>query len=122
MSGEARSFVLTGDRVGDGRIEAAPSTTAPFTTRIVVRRPVEPSVFDGTVIAEWNNVGGGADGSPDWTMLHREIVRRGWVWVGVTVQTVGVDGGGFVEGEHLKKLSPSRYGAQDRLEAGPQRL
>jgi hypothetical protein len=108
VSGTARSFALAADRSEDGRLEITPKTSAPFTTRMVVRRPA-PSTFRGTVVVEWNNVSGGADASPEWTMLHREIIREGWAWVGVTAQKVGVDGGGFVEGEHLKKLSLSRY-------------
>jgi hypothetical protein len=108
VTGMARSFGLTSSRSEDGHLETTEASVAPFTTRIVVRRPIS-SAFDGTVVVEWNNVSGGADGNPEWTMLHREIIRRGWVWVGVTAQRVGVDGGGFVDGEHLKKLAPSRY-------------
>ena len=33
---------------------------------------------------------------PDWTLLHRELIRAGHAWVGVTAQKAGVDGGGFV--------------------------
>jgi hypothetical protein len=34
---------------------------------------------------------------------------QGHVWVGVSAQKVGIDGGGFVEGIHLKLLAPDRY-------------
>ncbi len=112
VSGDAQSYDMRGERSETGRHDVIPLTTAPFTTRIVVRRPFGAAnldTFDGTVVVEWNNVSGGGDGSPDWTMLHREIVRHRWIWVGVTAQKVGVDGGGFVEGLHLKKLAPERY-------------
>jgi hypothetical protein len=62
------------------------------------------------VIVEWNNVSGGVDASPDWTLLHRELIRAGHAWIGVAAQKAGIDGGGFVEGPHLKKAFPERYG------------
>ena len=65
-------------------------------------------------MVEWNNVSGGGDGSPDWTMLHREYLRRGRGLGGRDgTQKVGVDGGGFVEGMHLKKLAGQRYASLD---------
>jgi hypothetical protein len=42
-------------------------------------------------------------------LLHRHLIRRGHAWVGVTAQKAGIDGGGLVEGPHLKKAFPDRY-------------
>ena len=50
------------------------------------------------------------DVSPDWSLLQRELTGRGHIWVGVSVQKAGIDGGGMVEGIHLKLLAPDRYG------------
>jgi hypothetical protein len=49
--------------------------------------------------------------SPDgrWAVVPRSILRQGHAWVGVSAQKAGIDGGGIVEGAHLKKLSPDRY-------------
>jgi hypothetical protein len=113
LAGMARSFELVGERAGDGRWVARPSGTAPFKTRLVVRRPSDEAGFNGTVHVEWLNVSGNTDAAPDWSCLHREIIRRGAAWVGVSAQKVGVDGGGFafVPDASLKKVAPERYGS-----------
>src|SRR3984957_19719787 len=87
VEGLARSFALTGERTPDGRWSVKEDAEAPFATRILVRRPIDPAAFSGTVAVEWNNV-----------------------WAGVSVQKAGIDGGGMVEGIHLKLLAPDRYG------------
>jgi Alpha/beta hydrolase domain len=110
LEGDASSFVLVGERTADGRWTAEPGESTPFVTRLVTRRPADAARFTGSVIVEWNNVSGGVDASPDWTLLHRELIRAGHAWMGVTAQKAGVDGGGFVEGPHLKKAYPERYG------------
>jgi hypothetical protein len=71
---------------------------AAYATRVVVRRPRAPGSFSGTVVVEWLNVSSGSDAAPDWTYLSDEIVRRGHVWVGVSAQHVGVEGGEAVVG------------------------
>src|SRR6201996_2010719 len=110
VEGVARSFALTGERASDGRWSVKEDAEAPYVTRKVVRRPLDPAAFSGTVAVEWNNVSAGMDVSPDWSLLQRELTGRGHIWVGVTVQKAGIDGGGMVEGIHLKLLAPDRYG------------
>ena len=110
LEGQASSFALLGERSGDGQWRAGPADEAPFVTRLVTRRPTDARRFSGSVIVEWNNVSGGVDASPDWTLLHRQLIRAGHAWMGVTAQKAGIDGGGFVEGPHLKKVYPERYG------------
>jgi alpha/beta hydrolase family protein len=70
---------------------AADAITAPFTTRVVVYRPIDPTKFNGTVIVEWLNVSGGLDANPDWTQTHNELIREGFAWVGVSAQLQGVN-------------------------------
>src|ERR1700733_10861896 len=110
VEGVARSVALTGERTADGRWSVKEDAEAPFVTRILVRRPIDPAAFSGTVAVEWNNVSGGVDVSPDWSLLQRELTGRGHIWVGVSGQKAGIDGGGMVEGMHLKLLAPDRYG------------
>jgi Alpha/beta hydrolase domain len=110
VEGVARSFALTGERTADGRWSVKEDAEAPYVTRILVRRPIDPAAFSGTVAVEWNNVSAGVDVSPDWSLLQRELTGRGHIWVGVSVQKAGVDGGGMVDGFHLKRLAPDRYG------------
>jgi hypothetical protein len=75
----------------DGRWAVEPSSQAAYTTRVVVNRPVDGRDFNGTVVVEWLNVSGGADASPDWMHTHVELIRRGYAWVGVSAQAVGLN-------------------------------
>jgi hypothetical protein len=110
VEGTATSYVLEGERGQDGRWDVVPGAEAPFRTRFVVRRPLESDRFSGTVVAEWHNVSAGIDAAPDWGFFHRHLAAQGHAWVGVSVQKVGIDGGGFAESIHLKLLAPERYG------------
>lgn len=97
-----------GQRIGP---RLAAGTTAPYTTRMVVVRPANARRFNGTVVIEWLNVSAGTDGAPDWTYLHRELVRQGYAWIGVSAQKVGIEGGpvampGMLP---LKKANAARY-------------
>ncbi len=100
----------------DGRVAATVAEEAEFATRVLVRRPATPGPV--TVVLEWLNVSSGDDAAPDYTYLAEEILRRGHVWVGVSAQYVGVEGGRAVvpAGEAapangLKARDPERYGA-----------
>jgi hypothetical protein len=111
VEGTAASYELQGERGADGVWDVALGAKAPFRTRFVVRRPVESDRFSGTAVIEWHNVSAGIDAAPDWGFFHRHLAAQGHAWVGVSAQKVGIDGGGFVEGIHLKLLAPERYGA-----------
>ncbi|WP_245403938.1 alpha/beta hydrolase domain-containing protein [Gordonia sp. 'Campus'] len=88
---------------------------ADFTTRIVSRRPDDPSSFSGCVVVEWLNVSSGNDAAPEYSYLAAEIVRAGHAWVGVSAQYVGVEGGagsvGMATGDpqSLADKDPERY-------------
>jgi len=110
VEGSATSYELRGERGVDGYWDVTPGAAAPFRTRCVVRRPIDPDRFSGTVVVEWLNVSGGIDAAPDWGFFHRHLAAQGHAWVGVSAQKVGIDGGGFVESIHLKLLAPERYG------------
>ncbi|MGZ4728217.1 MAG: alpha/beta hydrolase domain-containing protein [Acidimicrobiales bacterium] len=117
-SGTATSYKATTPLSEDGQWTFAPDTTAPYRTRVLVRRPADPSAFSGTVVVEWLNVSGGIDADPDFTSLSEEITRRGDVWVGVSAQLIGVEGGPVlvtvpggegIVGKGLKVIDPERY-------------
>lgn len=76
-----------------------------YRTRLLVRRPVDPKKFNGTVIVEWDNVTSGHDLDIDWYQMHDYLLRSGYAWVGVTAQRVGV--------EALKVWNKDRYGSLD---------
>jgi hypothetical protein len=112
LSGTARSFRSVGTLGDDGRWAVTPADSAPYRTRVVVHRPVDPSRFNGTVFVEWMNVSGGLDAAPDWTGAHTEMVREGAAWMGLSVQKVGIEGGTALAGVvslPLKTVDPARY-------------
>jgi hypothetical protein len=119
-SGIATSFAIDGAATEDGRWNAQPATTAPYTTRFLVRRPSDPSRFNGTVVVEWMNVTA-VESAPEWAYTGRAIVDAGAAWIGVSAQALGVVGGtplidtGSDEqaalAEGLKTTNPERYGS-----------
>ncbi len=115
-SGTATSFSAVGAEGTDGRWKVAPNDHATYRTRIIVRRPSNPKLFNGTVLVEWLNVSAGADTAPDFTYAGTEITRSGYAWVGVSVQKIGVSGGtGVVQvgppTGGLVGTDPARYGS-----------
>ena len=74
----------------------------PFKTRIVVRRPADPTKANGTVVAEWNNVTASRDIEWNWFGDPEFLLRNGYTFVGVTAQNVGIGG--------LKAFDLNRYG------------
>ena len=91
LSGTASAYEPTAPSAADGKVSVAAVSTAPYATRAVVMRPANPRRFNGTVIVEWLNVSGGVDAAADWMLGHNELIREGFVWVGVSAQKVGVD-------------------------------
>jgi hypothetical protein len=122
-TGTATSYKVDGAITKNGRWKFAPDATAPYRTRVLVRRPADPNAFSGTVIVEWLNVSAGLDSNPDFASLREEIVRRGDAWVGVSAQRIGVLGGPVLvsvgdvpgaagaAGRGLKGIDPVRYGS-----------
>jgi hypothetical protein len=96
-----------------GQWTARPSTTiasAAYKTRMQVIQPADPANFNGTVVVEWLNVTAGLDTPPDYGYAHEEILRDGFIWVGVSAQSVSVNGG-VPPGFGLKSFDPVRYGS-----------
>ena len=75
----------------------------PYTTRILVRRPTDVRKFSGRVVVELLNPSGQYDFAPLWGFSHEHFLRRGDVWVGVTVKPVAA--------ATLQKFDAVRYGA-----------
>lgn len=115
--GSATAYESSNGFAGDGRWKFAPTTTAPFRTRVLVRRPKDTAKFSGTVAVEWLNVSSGMDAAPDWSSVGADMVRNGDAWIGVSAQTIGVMGGPVLvsvgigpAGQGLVKIDPERYG------------
>src|SRR4030095_7303512 len=113
VAGTATAYTAAAALSSDGLWTASAGDTAPYVTRILVRRPVDPKRFNGTAVVEWLNVAGGLDSAPDWTFAHTMLLRDGFAWVGVSAQFVGVEGGSSPLGLNLslKAVSPARYGS-----------
>ncbi len=103
ISGTATSYTSPTPLATNGQWSVTPDSTAPYETRVVVNRPIDPRKFNGTVVVEWLNVSGGLDDAPDWVLTHNELIRDGFAWVGVSAQAVGVD--------ELSVTDPTRYGS-----------
>jgi hypothetical protein len=86
IEGVARRYatppLATGEEVAGG---------GPYRTRLVVRRPASAKDFNGTVAFEWLNVTAQYDLEIDWFESNEHFLRRGWAWVGVSAQRVGVN-------------------------------
>jgi hypothetical protein len=114
-SGTASDYGTEGPLGDDGHWTFHPDTSAAYRTRVLVRRPADAAAMSGTVIVEWLNVSSGADADPLYTNLVEEMARNGHVWVGVSAQLIGVEGGdALLETEGagaLKEIDPARYGS-----------
>ncbi|GIH14370.1 alpha/beta hydrolase domain-containing protein [Rugosimonospora africana] len=102
------------------RQNATPIGTTTYTTRIVVRRPVNPRKSAGIAVVDWQNVTAGHDIDTEWGTSGDYFVRHGWTWIGASVQAVGVNGApsGPTSGQGLKEWSPQRYGSLDVTAGG----
>jgi hypothetical protein len=76
---------------------------APYTTRVLVRRPARRSRFSGNVVVEMLNPSNLFDLNIGWALSHRQFLREGDVWVGITAKPIAVAA--------LKAFDPVRYGA-----------
>jgi len=75
---------------------------APYTTRILVRRPTNPKRFSGNVIVELFNWARNYDNPwGGWAESHDYFLAHGDAWVGITVRPSSVVG--------LKTFNPVRY-------------
>ncbi len=114
MQGTATAYAAKGALGPDGKWSVTPGTKAAYKTRLIVRAPVDPKKFNGSVIVEWLNVTSGRDADPDFGFAAPELLRDGFAYVGVTAQVVGVSGGSAlpIPGYHPKALvdqNPARY-------------
>jgi hypothetical protein len=74
---------------------------APYTTRVLVRRPVDPARFSGNVVVEILHAPRGHDWALMWGWSHDHFLEHGDAWVGVTM--VGA------AAQALQRFDPDRY-------------
>jgi hypothetical protein len=76
---------------------------APYTTRLLVRRPASPKKFSGTVIVELLNPTALYDLDFQWQFAGKYFVGHGDAWVGITSKPITA--------KALKTFDPKRYGS-----------
>jgi hypothetical protein len=76
---------------------------APYTTRLIVRRPIQRTRQSGTVVVEPLNPSNLFDLNIGWALSGDQFMRNGDVWVGFTSKPVAV--------QALKTFDPQRYGS-----------
>ncbi len=101
-------FLLSGSaNVYDWPAPQAPAVVrianAPYTTRVLVRRPIDRAKFSGNVIVEMANPSNLFDLNIGWAIAHKEMVHNGDAWVLVTAKPISVAA--------LKSFNPTRYAA-----------
>lgn len=74
---------------------------APYTTRIIVRRPEKLNKFSGTVWVEFMNPTLAFDLDRMWQLHYSQILRDGDAWVGITSKPIAIVA--------LKNFDPVRY-------------
>ncbi|MCW2606616.1 MAG: hypothetical protein JWO60_1309 [Frankiales bacterium] len=90
-----------------GVARAADGTTAPYKTRLLVRRPSDPRHFNGSVVMDWTNVTVPDDTDVGWQPMHTTVMDRGFVYVAVAAQRLAVEASPIA----LKQYDPVRYGS-----------
>lgn len=98
VSGKANVYTWPGP--GPAEIRTA---DAPYTTRVLVRRPDSGKRFSGNVVVEMLNPSNRFDLNIGWAVAQRQIIANGDAWVGITAKPISVDA--------LKTFDPQRYAA-----------
>lgn len=105
VRGTATRYVQAGNWGSDGRWDVTAAATAPYQTRILVRRPADPARFNGTVVVEWLDAPLGDDGDIEFNYEVRQLLHAGYAWVGVSSavdpQADAIDA--------LRQRGPTRY-------------
>jgi hypothetical protein len=76
---------------------------APYTTRLLLRRPADPQAFSGNVWLELNNPTHRYDVEHEWATQHGKVMRDGDVEIGLTVKPISIAA--------LQRFDRERYGA-----------
>ena len=88
---------------GAGNRAVVRTADAPYTTRVLVRRPIKPTRFSGTVVVEPLNPSNLFDLNIGWALSGEQLMRNGDVWVGFTSKPVAE--------QALKAFDAQRYGS-----------
>ncbi|WP_054952017.1 alpha/beta hydrolase domain-containing protein [Flaviflexus massiliensis] len=79
---------------------------APYTTRILVRRPSDMTKFNGRILSEVSHIWGGTS---VWRAYNRHLLRGGYMWVEIDSQAPSALG-------LIKAANPKRYEAMEFID------
>lgn len=96
LSGKANIYIW--DKPGFAEVRTA---NAPYTNRIMVRRPSEKTKFSGNVFVEVVNTTSQYDVQSQWGACYPKFLRDGDIYIGITSKPVAVAA--------LKRYAPERY-------------
>lgn len=99
ISGKANVYDWGAD--GKALTPQVQTADAPYTTRIVVRKPDNPKKFSGNVWVELNNPSRGWDVEVQWPVVQDKVLRDGDIWVSMTVKPNVI--------ASLERIDPERY-------------
>ena len=88
---------------GAGNKAVVRTANAPYSTRLIIRRPIKRTRMSGTVVVEPLNPSNLFDLNIGWAMSGDQFMRNGDVWLGFTSKPVAV--------QALKTFNPQRYGS-----------
>ncbi|MEA2330098.1 MAG: hypothetical protein QOH58_236 [Thermoleophilaceae bacterium] len=100
VSGKANVYYWGAD--GKAKTPRVRTPNAPYTTRMVVRRPKKAQKFSGTVWVELNNPSRAYDAEIQWPAAREKFMRDGDVHIGLTVKPISIAA--------LKRFDAERYG------------
>ena len=115
---EDEEFLLSGTATGfhdvdhsfsrrDGLWTVEPAEQSDYCTRLIVYRPKDPTVFNGSVVLLWNNVTVGHD---LFEADSLELFENGSALACLTIQKAGIEGLPPLK-QGLSQWDPDRYGA-----------
>ena len=87
------------------------TANAPYTTRILVRRPADPAKSSGNVVVEMFNPSNLMDINIGWAIMQKQFERTGDTWVGITIRPNAL--------QALKTFNPTRYASLSMADPVP---
>jgi hypothetical protein len=103
VSGHAN--VYDWGEAGESPTPRVRTADAPYTTRLLLRRPADPEAFSGNVWVELTNPTHRYDVEHEWATQHEKLMRDGDVHVGLTVKPVSIAALQRFDGERYAALS-----------------
>jgi hypothetical protein len=96
---------------GTAKTYTTPPTAAPYKVRVLVYRPTRAKAFNGTAIAEWENVSGqAAGGHPMFAWLDHYALTNGYAFVQIAAQATPAPAGTVGQGQlGFVAMDPQRY-------------